>query len=69
MFIGAVEIIGLFVEKFGLGGALWTEVASLNSSLGNFGILVIGLFALSWLVSYGLFQWRGGENPKAMRLD
>jgi nickel/cobalt transporter (NiCoT) family protein len=69
IFIGGVEIVALLVERFGLDGAVWTGVASLNDSLGNFGILVISLFALSWLVSFGLYQWRGGENGKVVSLD
>ncbi|MGV7212273.1 HoxN/HupN/NixA family nickel/cobalt transporter [Bradyrhizobium sp. UFLA05-112] len=51
LFIGGVEALGLIGQRFGLDGALWTLIESLNGSLANFGFAVIALFVLAWVVS------------------
>ena len=51
LFIGGVEALGLIGQRFGLDGALWTLIESLNGSLANFGFAVIALFGLAWVVS------------------
>lgn len=51
LFIGGVEALGLIGQRFGLDGALWTLIESLNGSLANFGFAVIALFVLAWIVS------------------
>ena len=51
LFIGGLEALGLIMDKFALTGGLWSDVALLSDNLGNAGFVVIGLFALCWLVS------------------
>ncbi|WFU38267.1 HoxN/HupN/NixA family nickel/cobalt transporter [Bradyrhizobium sp. CB82] len=51
LFIGGVEALGLIGQRFGLDGALWTLVEGLNGSLANFGLAVIALFVIAWVVS------------------
>jgi high-affinity nickel-transport protein len=51
LFIGGVETLGLIGQRFGLDGAMWALVESLNASLANFGFAVIALFVIAWLVS------------------
>lgn len=56
LFIGGVEALGLIGQRFGLDGALWTLVGSLNASLAGFGFVVIALFAIAWLVSIMVYR-------------
>ena len=56
VFIGGVEALGLLGKRLGLEGGLWGAVADLNESLANFGFVVIGLFALVWIVSIALYR-------------
>ena len=51
LFVGGVEALGLIGQRFGLDGAIWTLVEGLNASLANFGLVVIGLFTIAWLIS------------------
>ena len=41
---------------------LWSDVALLSDNLGNAGFVVIGLFALCWLVSMVNYRWRNYDS-------
>jgi high-affinity nickel-transport protein len=56
LFIGGVEALGLIAGRLGLDGGVWDAVARLNDSLANFGFVVIGLFALAWIVSMLIYK-------------
>ena len=56
--IGGVEVLGLLASKLNLSGTFWRTVQALNDDLVSFGFLVIGLFALSWIVSALVFNFK-----------
>jgi high-affinity nickel-transport protein len=58
LFIGGIETLGLISDRLGLEGGVWAVVGSLNDSLANFGFVVIGVFALSWVVSMLIYKAR-----------
>ncbi len=60
--VGGVEALGLLAEKLGLQGGFWDAVASLNDNFGTLGYLIIGIFAVSWLVSIGLYRLNGYDR-------
>ena len=62
LFIGGLEALGLIMDKFALTGGLWSDVALLSDNLGNAGFVVIGLFALCWLVSMVNYRWRNYDS-------
>ena len=62
VFIGGVEALGLIAERLELSGGLWDAVAALNDSLTNLGFVVIGLFALAWIVSMTIYKARGYDR-------
>lgn len=62
LFIGGLEALGLITDKFELSGGLWDMVGTLNDNLGNAGFVVIGLFALCWVVSMINYHWRGYDS-------
>ncbi len=55
--IGAVEILGIVADEFGLRGGIWDVVTGLD--FGVIGLAIIGVFAASWLVSTVIYRWRG----------
>jgi high-affinity nickel-transport protein len=66
LLIGGTEALGLLAARFNLGGAFWTAVRGLNEDLTSFGLLVIGLFVLSWILSTLIYRWnRYGEPAPA----
>lgn len=56
--IGVTEALGLLATKLNLSGTFWNTVNALNGDLMSFGIVVIGLFATSWIVSALIYRWK-----------
>jgi len=62
LFIGGVEALGLIADKLGLEGGFWSVIGELNDNLANFGFAVVGLFALSWIVSSLIYRAKGYDR-------
>ena len=60
--IGGVEALNLIADKLGLTGGLWDAVGGLNDSFGMLGYLIIGVFALSWLISIAIYRLKGYDR-------
>jgi high-affinity nickel-transport protein len=56
--VGSVEALGLLVSEFHLTGAVWNWISQLNENFGLLGYGIIGVFALSWIVSIVIYKWR-----------
>lgn len=56
--VGGIEALGLVAGQLHLSGIFWDAVVRLNSSFGTLGYAIIGLFALSWIVSIAIYKWR-----------
>ncbi|MGB2835036.1 MAG: HoxN/HupN/NixA family nickel/cobalt transporter [Candidatus Sulfotelmatobacter sp.] len=56
--VGGIEALGLLGERFHLRGQFWGSVARLNDNFGTLGYFIVGLFALSWIVSIAFYKWR-----------
>jgi high-affinity nickel-transport protein len=56
--VGGIEALGLLASQLHLGGSFFAAVLRLNSSFGTLGYLIVGLFALSWIVSIAIYKWR-----------
>ena len=65
LLIGGIEALGLIASKFELEGVFWEAVTGLNESLANFGYLVVGVFVVSWALSFAIYRWKGLERPLA----
>jgi high-affinity nickel-transport protein len=63
--IGGIEVLGLIAEKLGLEGGLWDTIAVLSENFGMLGYLLVGLFAVSWIVSMIVYRLKGYENEGA----
>ncbi|NYF52895.1 HoxN/HupN/NixA family nickel/cobalt transporter [Tunturiibacter gelidoferens] len=56
--VGGIEALGLMADQFHFHGAFWALVGTLNENFGTLGYVIIGLFALSWIVSIWFYKWR-----------
>jgi high-affinity nickel-transport protein len=63
LLIGGIEALGLIASKLQLEGAFWDAVTGLNESLASFGYLVVGVFLVSWALSFAIYRWKGLEKP------
>jgi len=71
LLVGGIEALGLVAGQFHLTGGAWVLVGKLNDNFGLLGYGIVGLFALSWIVSIAIYRWRrfddlelaAGENP------
>jgi nickel/cobalt transporter (NiCoT) family protein len=62
LFIGSVEGLGLIGEKLGLEGRFWDLVESLNGNLTNFGLVIVGIFIASWMLSAAIYRAKGFDD-------
>jgi nickel/cobalt transporter (NiCoT) family protein len=60
--VGGIEALGLLGQHFGLKGWFWDRVAGLNNNFGALGYFIVGLFALSWIISIVFYKWRGFDD-------
>jgi high-affinity nickel-transport protein len=54
--IGGIEVLGLLASKLNLTGTFWRTINTLNDDLVSFGVIVIGLFVMSWIVSVLIYR-------------
>jgi len=60
--VGGIEALGLLAAYFHFKGWFWDGVAKLNDNFGTLGYFIVGLFALSWIVSIVVYKWRGFDD-------
>jgi high-affinity nickel-transport protein len=56
--VGGIEALGLLANQLHLTGSFFAAILRLNSSFGTLGYFIVGLFALSWIVSIAIYKWR-----------
>jgi high-affinity nickel-transport protein len=59
LLIGGIEALGLLADRLGLEGGIWKLIAGLNANLTSFGLAVIGVFLLCWVVSAAIYRVKG----------
>jgi high-affinity nickel-transport protein len=57
--VGGIETLGLIADQFDLHGAFWDAISGLNSNFGALGYGIVGLFVVSWGVSYLIYRCKG----------
>lgn len=60
--VGGIEALGLLNAQFRGQGAFWKLVQKLNENFGTLGYFIIGIFALSWILSVCFYRWRGYDD-------
>lgn len=56
--IGGIEGLGLIAGAFNLQGRFWDGIGALNGHFGLLGYAIIGIFALSWIVSTLVYKFK-----------
>jgi high-affinity nickel-transport protein len=56
--VGGIEALGLLAGRFQPQGVFWNLIRTLNGNFGLLGYGIVGLFALSWIVSIAIYKWR-----------
>jgi high-affinity nickel-transport protein len=56
LLIGGIEGFSLLRDQLRLAGPFWDTVAMLGANMNVLGLLIIGLFAASWLVSFIVYK-------------
>lgn len=54
--IGGLEALSILITEFHLSGPPWDQLNLLNGQFGLLGILIVGLFGVSWLVSTVIYR-------------
>ncbi|HEX4309875.1 MAG TPA: HoxN/HupN/NixA family nickel/cobalt transporter [Acidobacteriaceae bacterium] len=60
--VGGIEALGLLGGQFHLQGVFWGFIVRLNSNFGVLGYCIIGIFALSGVVSIAIYKLRRFED-------
>ncbi|MBU6462012.1 MAG: HoxN/HupN/NixA family nickel/cobalt transporter [Bradyrhizobium sp.] len=57
--VGGIETLGLIGSKMQLHGAFWNAISGLNENFGVLGYGIVGLFVVSWGVSFLIYRLKG----------
>ena len=60
--VGGIEALGLLAGRWQFHGVFWNLIRTLNGNFGLLGYGIVGLFALSWVVSIAIYRWRGLDS-------
>lgn len=65
LLVGGVEVLSLLNEHLSLQGRIWQFVDAMSEDFGLIGYLIIGLLAITWIVSLALYRLKGYDRlPK-----
>ncbi|WP_242540491.1 HoxN/HupN/NixA family nickel/cobalt transporter [Trinickia mobilis] len=56
--IGGIEALGLVADQLHLNSRFWAAIGSLNDNFGMLGYFIVGVCAVSWLLSVAFYKWR-----------
>ena len=65
--VGGLEALNLIGDQLGLsdGGGFWGIIGALNDNFGMLGYLIVGLFIVSWAISYAVYRINGYDEIEA----
>src|SRR5947209_15906384 len=64
LLIGSIELAQVLVAKLGLSGSFWAWLHGLDFAV--LGYVIVGLFALTWLMAAAIWRWRRIEERWAV---
>ena len=65
--VGGLEVLNLIGDQLGLtdGGGFWGAIGAINDNFGILGYLIVGIFLVSWLVSFLIYRAKGYDAIEA----
>jgi high-affinity nickel-transport protein len=67
--VGGIEALGLLAGRFHPKGVFWNFINMLNGNFGLLGYGIVGLFAVSWIVSIAIYKWRRFDFLEPERIE
>lgn len=56
LIIGSLEALSLLATELNLNGPFWDQVSGLNQNFGSLGVIIVGLFIASWVISTLIYK-------------
>jgi high-affinity nickel-transport protein len=56
LIIGSLETLSMLATELNLRGLFWDQVSNLNQNFGSLGVIIVGLFIASWLISTVIYK-------------
>jgi high-affinity nickel-transport protein len=60
--VGGIEALGLVGDQFKMQGTVWNAIGSLNDNFNTLGFVIVGIFAVSWIVSLLVYHLNGYDE-------
>src|SRR5271169_1554305 len=62
--VGGLEALNLIGDQLGLtdGGGFWGAIGAINDNFGTLGFIIVGIFVLSWLISFLIYRAKGYDK-------
>ena len=59
--VGGLEVLNLIGDQLGFteGGGFWGAIGAINDNFGILGYIIVGIFAVSWLISFIVYRAKG----------
>src|SRR5208337_3529501 len=59
--VGGLEVLNLIGDQLGFteGGGFWGAIGAINDNFGILGYIIVGIFAVSWLISFSVYRAKG----------
>jgi high-affinity nickel-transport protein len=54
--VGGLEVLNLIGGQLELTGRFWSVVGAINENFGVLGYLIVGIFVVSWLISFAVYR-------------
>jgi nickel/cobalt transporter (NiCoT) family protein len=67
LIVGFVEALGLLKDELNLRGGIWHFIGNLNDHFGTLGLVIIGVFAFSWIGSMILYRVKGFDRLESTK--
>ena len=62
LLVAGIEVFGVLKDQLKLTGGFWDMIGSLNENFGTLGFVIVGVFALSWVVSVIIYRIKGFDQ-------
>ena len=63
--VGGIELIGLVKDKLNLdSGWFWSTIGILQDNFGAIGLVIVGVFILTWLISAIVYRLKKLDSPE-----
>ena len=56
LIIGSLEALSILATELNLSGPFWDQVSNLNQNFGSLGVIIVGLFLASWVISTIIYK-------------